>query len=130
MNRKSFPTSSFPEGFSARFPACITRSLPHCDQPASVSSFGFRRGLRTLMAVLGLGTGAGLTFAQYDGATTVFQHANVIDGYSEAPLRDVLVSIAGGKIVGIDPAGKQPPAGARVIDLKGKWLLPGFVDAH
>ena len=36
--------------------------------------------------------------------------------------------VRGGKI---EQIGKMnPPAGAEVIDLKGRWLLPGFVDAH
>ncbi len=55
-------------------------------------------------------------------------HANVIDGVSNEPLRDVTVIVRDGKI---EQVGKtNAPADAAVIDLKGKWLLPGFVDAH
>ena len=68
--------------------------------------------------------------AQSDGNVIVFQHVNVIDGISREPLRDVTVIIANGKITGIQKNLKHIPAGAEVIDLKGKWLLPGYIDAH
>jgi len=59
----------------------------------------------------------------------VITHANVIDGVSSAPLRDASVIVRDGRIEKV--AGKlELPPGATVIDLKGKWLLPGFVDAH
>ena len=60
----------------------------------------------------------------------VFQHANVIDGISSEPLRDVTVIIANRKITRIQKTFKRIPAGAEVIDLKGRWLLPGYIDAH
>jgi imidazolonepropionase-like amidohydrolase len=68
--------------------------------------------------------------AQNNASVIVFQHANLIDGVSSEPLRDVTVTIANGKITGIQKSLKRMPAGAEVIDLKGKWLLPGYIDAH
>ena len=38
--------------------------------------------------------------------------------------------VANGKIAGIQKSLKSIPAGAEVIDLKGKWLLPGYIDSH
>ena len=41
------------------------------------------------------------------------------------------VIIAGRRIASIGPAGSTPvPAGAKRIDAKGKWLIPGLIDAH
>lgn len=57
-------------------------------------------------------------------------HANVIDGISNQPLRDASVIIRGGKIESISSGSANIPAGAKLLDLKGKWLLPGFIDAH
>jgi imidazolonepropionase-like amidohydrolase len=55
-------------------------------------------------------------------------HANVIDGVGNEALRDVTVIVRDGKI---EQIGKlAAPGGATVLDLNGKWLLPGFVDAH
>src|SRR5262249_58534444 len=44
------------------------------------------------------------------------------------PLRDVTVIVRDGKIEQIGKA--AAPAGAAAIDFKGKWLLPGLIDAH
>jgi len=68
---------------------------------------------------------SGAAFAQ----TLVLTHANVIDGVSAQPVRDATVVIRDGKIERMG-AGGDVPAGAQVLDLKGKWVLPGFVDAH
>jgi imidazolonepropionase-like amidohydrolase len=39
--------------------------------------------------------------------------------------------IAGRRIASIGPAGSTPvPAGASVIDGKGKWVVPGLIDSH
>lgn len=42
---------------------------------------------------------------------------------------DGTVLIEGGKILALG-ASVQPPEGADILDAKGQWLLPGFVDAH
>jgi imidazolonepropionase-like amidohydrolase len=60
----------------------------------------------------------------------VLLHANVIDGVSDAPLRDVTVVVTGGRIASVGRAPAQLPAGAEVIDLAGQWVLPGLMDAH
>lgn len=60
----------------------------------------------------------------------VIIHANVIDGVSDQPLRDATVFVRDGKIEDVVAGSTSVPAGATVIDLKGRWLLPGFQDAH
>src|SRR5499426_2793913 len=66
--------------------------------------------------------------SQSESSSLALAHANVIDGASNEPQLDVTVIVRNGKI---EQIGKMnPPAGAEVIDLKGRWLLPGFVDAH
>lgn len=63
--------------------------------------------------------------------TTALTHATVIDGTGAAPLPDTTVLIRDGRIVAVYPAASRPlPAGARVEDLAGKWLIPGLIDAH
>jgi tetratricopeptide (TPR) repeat protein len=42
---------------------------------------------------------------------------------------DATLIVRGGRIVAL-AAGLRPPADARVIDGRGKWLVPGLVDAH
>lgn len=59
----------------------------------------------------------------------VLTHATLIDGSGGAPMRDASVVIRNGRIERVT-AGAVTVAGALVIDLQGRWLLPGFVDAH
>jgi len=60
----------------------------------------------------------------------VLTNANVIDGVSEKPIRRATVIVRDGNIVSVAAASPDIPHGATVIDLKGKWLLPGLIDAH
>ena len=67
--------------------------------------------------------------AQEPVRPVVLLHANVVDGTNDQPLRDVTVVLSGGRItqVGVNAI---HPADALVIDLRGRWLLPGLIDAH
>lgn len=69
-------------------------------------------------------------FAQKDSSILVFQHVNVIDGISSKPLIDVVLTVEDGKITGIKKRLKKLPPDAVVFDLKGMWLMPGYIDAH
>ena len=61
----------------------------------------------------------------------IFTHATVIDGTGAAPLTDSTVVITAGRIVAIGPAFKvKTPSGAQVIDLTGKTIIPGIINAH
>jgi imidazolonepropionase-like amidohydrolase len=60
----------------------------------------------------------------------VFTHANVIDAVSNEPTRDANVVVRDGRIESVSPAGTAVPAGATILDLQGRWLLPGYIDAH
>ena len=70
-----------------------------------------------------------LVGAQDPVRTVVFLHANVLDGVNETPLRDVIVVLAGGRITQL-AADAKVPSDATVIDLRGRWVLPGLIDAH
>lgn len=86
--------------------------------------------MKKLIACICLFINALAISAQDRSRVIVFQHANVIDGVSSEPLRDVSVTTTNGKIAGIRKRLGRVPAGAEVIDLKGKWLLPGYIDSH
>ena len=60
----------------------------------------------------------------------VLTNANVIDGVSEKPIRQATVIVRDGKIVSVATTSPKIPQGATVLDLNGKWLLPGLIDAH
>jgi imidazolonepropionase-like amidohydrolase len=57
--------------------------------------------------------------------------ATLIDGRGGAPLADAVVVIRDGRIA---CAGSRrtctAPFGVRTVDVRGRWLMPGIVDAH
>ncbi len=57
--------------------------------------------------------------------------ATVIDGTGAAPRPGATIRIRNGRIVSIDTESSAiPPPGGRTIDLGGRPVLPGLVDAH
>ena len=54
----------------------------------------------------------------------------LIDGTGTAPRKEVTVSVRGGKIAAIAERAPAPAAGVRRIELGGRYLLPGLIDAH
>jgi imidazolonepropionase-like amidohydrolase len=62
---------------------------------------------------------------------TVLTHATVIDGAGAVPQRDVTIVMENGRIRDVGPSSKIPvPAGATVVDLTGKFITPGIINAH
>lgn len=57
-------------------------------------------------------------------------NATLIDGTGAAPRAGVTVSVRGGKIAAISDRAPAASDGVRRIDLKGRYLLPGLIDAH
>jgi imidazolonepropionase-like amidohydrolase len=55
----------------------------------------------------------------------------LIDGNGGAPVPDAVVLIQGKKILQAGPAAKvKVPEKAEKIDIRGKFILPGFIDCH
>jgi len=65
--------------------------------------------------------------AQEAAEPLALTHAHVVDVRSGRVLSDTTVVIRDGRIAAL---GGAVPAGMRTVDLKGKYLLPGLVDAH
>ena len=64
-------------------------------------------------------------------AALAFTHVTVIDGTDSVPRRDRTVVISGARITAVGPASSTPaPKGARILDGRGKYLVPGFWDMH
>ncbi len=84
--------------------------------------------MRSIITIL---TAAALfAAAQVAGAqTTAFVGGRVIDGTGRV-IDNGTVIVNGAKITAVGPASTAVPAGATRIDLKGKTILPGLVNAH
>jgi imidazolonepropionase-like amidohydrolase len=61
---------------------------------------------------------------------TVIHAGRLLATASEAPKRSQSVWIADGKIKSVASGFIDPPAGAQLIDLKEKFVLPGLIDCH
>jgi imidazolonepropionase-like amidohydrolase len=104
---------------------------------------------RSLVVVVGIAVSAGIgasvvhaqpvagmakvtrDFVTVAEPAVVLANVTVIDGTGAAPARDQTIVIQGGKIAQVGPAARiQPPAGARVMDLRGSTVIPGIVGMH
>jgi imidazolonepropionase-like amidohydrolase len=57
--------------------------------------------------------------------------ARVIDGTGAAPIEQATIVIANGKIESVGPAASAKiPAGATRVDMAGKTIVPGLINAH
>ena len=68
--------------------------------------------------------------SQTNAEILVFTNANIINGTSAEPVRNATLIVSGGKIQKIATGAEPIPSGAKVIDLKGRYILPGLIDAH
>jgi len=75
---------------------------------------------------------AALLFAGRAAAQiTVLTHVTVIDGTGAAAQNDITIVMENGRIRDMGPSSKiSPPASATVLDLTGKFVVPGIINAH
>ncbi len=63
-------------------------------------------------------------------APVLISGATIIDGTGGAPVKDGTVLVDGGRIVSIGVHNPSVPANAHRIDARGKYVIPGLIDAH
>ena len=94
----------------------------------------------TIALALVLGAAAALAdtpaalkpYVSEDAPVLVLEHVRVIDGTGAAPAEDQRIEVAGGKIVRVQSATQRSayPAGAKVLNLTGRTVIPGLVGMH
>lgn len=85
--------------------------------------------LRHALFLAVLLTGPGSAAAQQ--TATVLRHVTVVDVAHGTLLPDRAVEIRGDRIAAVTPvAGYTPPQGARILDLAGRYVVPGFIEMH
>jgi imidazolonepropionase-like amidohydrolase len=86
-----------------------------------------RRSLLLLMCALSLST----AFGQPSSNTVALVGARVIDGTGSAPIANAAIVIGNGRVERIGSAASlEIPATATRIDLTGKTVIPGLINAH
>jgi len=75
---------------------------------------------------------AGLMLDTAWPAAMVLKNVTLIDGTGAAPVQAAaLVIDGGGRVSSVGPLDRlRAPAGAQSIDLTGKYVIPGLIDAH
>ena len=70
-------------------------------------------------------------FIAIDAPVVVLQHVRVVDGTGAEALEDQTITIENGRIRSIgSAASNSAPAGARILDLTGRTVIPGLVGMH
>ncbi|HET7785523.1 MAG TPA: amidohydrolase family protein [Myxococcales bacterium] len=62
--------------------------------------------------------------------TVVLRGARLIDGTGSPPREDSVVVVQGDRISAVGTAKMKIPRGARVVDARGKTIIPGLINAH
>lgn len=85
---------------------------------------------RTALAALAA-VSATAVAAQEATPVTALVGGNVVDIDTGATTRDAVVLVQGERILRVGPAASVPvPAGAKVVPMAGKWLVPGLMNMH
>jgi imidazolonepropionase-like amidohydrolase len=111
--------------------ACCTPEIQAVIQRINIdlSRRGFLAGLGAVATDAALG-GAAMAQTAPPAPVTLFSNVNVFTGSSLALRRGMSVLVSGGKIAEMRAGLITPPAGATVIDGKGRTLMPGLIDVH
>ena len=76
---------------------------------------------------------ASIVFAQQQApqGLVVIQGATVITATGRPSIRNAAIVVEGGRIRDVGPRNEvRVPNNAQVIDARGKWVIPGLIDAH
>ena len=82
---------------------------------------------RVAIAFLSMGT---VAQAQQAPGVVVLRHANLVDGRRGAIATNATLVLRNGEIAQVEGEAFAPPAGATVIDVGGRYVVPGLIDAH
>lgn len=92
--------------------------------------------VRLMVAAMALAVPMGAAAAPDDSAApavVLYRHATLIDGTGAPAAANMTVVTRGDRIDAVLPDARVTPTllkGARVVDLKGRYLLPGLIDSH
>lgn len=71
-----------------------------------------------------------IVLPQQHSAKITFINANIVNGYQKEPIENAMVVVSGRKIERIETKTSDPPKNSIIIDVQGRYLLPGLIDSH
>jgi Amidohydrolase family len=81
--------------------------------------------------LVGLGIFACMAASQAQTPALVLQGGLLVDGTGRPPIENSVIVIEGDRFRAIGRSGEVAiPPGAQVVDVRGKTVLPGFIDGH
>lgn len=83
-----------------------------------------------LLLVLTINPPIGLSQQRSESKPIVLKGATVIDGLGGSPVREAVIIIEGDRIKAVGGKATTFPSDASVVDLSGKFIIPGLVDSH
>jgi imidazolonepropionase-like amidohydrolase len=88
------------------------------------------RRLLALSLILALAGCTGSAESVVGEGLVALEHATVVDGTGAQPQSDAVVVLSGERILKVGRTGQYRYPDATVVDLTGRWLVPGFMDLH
>ena len=90
-----------------------------------------RKWIVIAAVVLALIVGRAPWVRSQQAGVLVVDGATLIDGTGAGPVSNSVIVIENGKITAVGPRSRvQVPAGARTINARGKFIIPGLIDGH
>jgi len=90
--------------------------------------------MKTIVAAVTAALLAGTSMAQgappAEKPATYVQAGALLDRPGEAPKGNSTIVVRDGKVAQVLPGFVAPPAGAKLVDLRDRFVLPGLVDMH
>src|SRR5216684_3096224 len=94
-------------------------------RPAPARGNAMKKALLAMMCAA-----VGAASAEADQAV-VLEGARLIDGTGKAPRENSVIVVQGDRIAAVGTVGKvKYPKGARVVDVRGRTIMPGLINAH
>ena len=94
-------------------------------------NIGHRQWIPALTGLLVLGLAISAGQSGGSGRVKAFVGARLIDGSGKPAIEKATLIVRDGKVEAVGPSSSvRPPAGAQTVNLAGKTIIPGLVNAH
>jgi imidazolonepropionase-like amidohydrolase len=90
----------------------------------------YLQSMKNIWIALSLGLFISCSNPKLNPEYTVFTNATLIDGSGSAPIANSVLVIKGDSIISVGSSDTPIPDNSKVVDLKGKFIIPGLINSH